>query len=57
MKPPIFEVEKLRVEREEVILHEVNWRVEQGQHWVILGSERLGQDITTQRVDRLPDAD
>jgi iron complex transport system ATP-binding protein len=40
---PIFEVEKLRVEREEVILHEVNWRVERRQHWVILGSNGSGK--------------
>lgn len=39
----IFEVENLRVEREEVILHEVNWRVEQGQHWVILGANGSGK--------------
>jgi iron complex transport system ATP-binding protein len=40
---PIFEVEKLRVEREAVILREVNWRVEQGQHWVILGANGSGK--------------
>src|SRR5271170_5611927 len=39
----IFEVEKLRVEREAVILHEVNWRVERGQHWVILGANGSGK--------------
>jgi iron complex transport system ATP-binding protein len=45
MKPtgPIFEVEKLRVEREAVILHEVNWRVQRGQHWVILGANGSGK--------------
>jgi len=40
---PIFEVEKLRVEREAVILHEVNWRVERGQHWAILGANGSGK--------------
>jgi iron complex transport system ATP-binding protein len=40
---PIFAVEKLRVEREAVILHEVNWRVERGQHWVILGANGSGK--------------
>jgi iron complex transport system ATP-binding protein len=40
---PIFEVEKLRVERDAVILHEVNWRVERGQHWVILGPNGSGK--------------
>jgi iron complex transport system ATP-binding protein len=39
----IFEVEKLRVEREAVILHEVSWRVERGQHWVILGANGSGK--------------
>src|SRR5271167_274669 len=45
MKPtkPIFAVEKLRVERDAVILHEVNWRVERGQHWVILGANGSGK--------------
>ena len=40
---PIFAVEQLRVEREVVILHEVNWRVERGQHWVILGANGSGK--------------
>ena len=40
---PIFEVKKLRVEREAVILYEVNWRVERGQHWVILGANGSGK--------------
>jgi iron complex transport system ATP-binding protein len=40
---PIFEVEKLRVEREAVILHRVDWRVERGQHWVILGANGSGK--------------
>ena len=39
----IFEVEKLRVEREAVILDEVDWRVERGQHWVILGANGSGK--------------
>src|SRR6202012_2191397 len=43
MKEAIFEVTKLRVEREAVILHEVNWRVEAGQHWVILGANGSGK--------------
>ncbi len=39
----IFAVEKLRVEREAVILSEVNWRVESGQHWAILGANGSGK--------------
>jgi iron complex transport system ATP-binding protein len=39
----IFEVENLRIEREAVILHDVNWRVERGQHWVILGANGSGK--------------
>jgi iron complex transport system ATP-binding protein len=39
----IFEVEKLRVERDAVILHEINWRVERGQHWAILGANGSGK--------------
>lgn len=40
---PIFEVDKLRVVRDAVILHDVSWRVEQGQHWVILGANGSGK--------------
>jgi iron complex transport system ATP-binding protein len=40
---PLFEVQKLRVERDAVILYEVNWRVERGQHWVILGANGSGK--------------
>jgi len=40
---PIFEVAKLRIERDTVILHEVNWRVKRGQHWVILGANGSGK--------------
>jgi len=41
--PPIFAVEKLRVARDAVILRGVNWRVERGQHWVILGANGSGK--------------
>jgi iron complex transport system ATP-binding protein len=43
MNELVFSVEKLRVEREAVILHEVNWRVERGQHWVVLGANGSGK--------------
>jgi iron complex transport system ATP-binding protein len=39
----IFEVRNLRVERDAVILHDVSWRVERGQHWVILGANGSGK--------------
>ena len=39
----IFEVTKLRIEREAVILRDVSWRVEAGQHWVILGANGSGK--------------
>jgi iron complex transport system ATP-binding protein len=43
VRPPLFAVENLRVEREAVILHDVSWRVEPGQHWVILGANGSGK--------------
>jgi iron complex transport system ATP-binding protein len=43
MKPPIFEAENLRVERDAVILRNISWRVERGQHWVILGANGSGK--------------
>jgi len=40
---PIFEVKKLRIERDAVILRGIDWRVEHGQHWVILGANGSGK--------------
>jgi iron complex transport system ATP-binding protein len=43
MKVPVFEVNDLRVEREAVILHDLSWRVERGQHWAVLGANGSGK--------------
>ncbi len=44
MRKPVLAVEGLRIEREGVvILDDVSWRVEPGQHWVILGSNGSGK--------------
>jgi iron complex transport system ATP-binding protein len=40
---PVIEVSALRVEREAVILESIDWRVERGQHWVILGANGSGK--------------
>jgi iron complex transport system ATP-binding protein len=41
---PVLAVSGLRIERgETVILADVNWRVEPGQHWVILGGNGSGK--------------
>jgi iron complex transport system ATP-binding protein len=41
---PVLEVQDLRIERgNTVILDEVSWRVEKGQHWVILGANGSGK--------------
>jgi iron complex transport system ATP-binding protein len=41
---PILEISNLRVQRDGVvILDDVNWRVERGQHWVILGANGSGK--------------
>lgn len=39
----MIDVTALRVEREAVILERVDWRVEAGQHWVILGANGSGK--------------
>lgn len=44
MTKAIFLVENLRIERGgTVILHDVNWRVDRRQHWVILGANGSGK--------------
>jgi iron complex transport system ATP-binding protein len=41
---PILEISNLRIQRDGVvILNDVNWRVERGQHWVILGANGSGK--------------
>jgi iron complex transport system ATP-binding protein len=39
----VIALSKLRVEREAVILESIDWTVEQGQHWVILGANGSGK--------------
>lgn len=41
--PPVISVSKLRVEREAVILEAIDWTVQRGQHWVILGANGSGK--------------
>jgi iron complex transport system ATP-binding protein len=40
---PIIEVLGLRVDRDALILDSVDWRVDKGQHWVILGANGSGK--------------
>jgi iron complex transport system ATP-binding protein len=40
---PVIAVSELRVEREAVILEGINWAVQRGQHWVILGANGSGK--------------
>lgn len=43
MNEPILSVRNLRIERgDTVILDGISWRVERGQHWVILGANANG---------------
>jgi iron complex transport system ATP-binding protein len=41
--PPVIEITALSVERESVILESIDWRVERGQHWAILGANGSGK--------------
>jgi iron complex transport system ATP-binding protein len=41
--PPVIEVSGLVVERDVAILRGIEWRVERGQHWVILGANGSGK--------------
>jgi len=44
VRAPILEVSNLRIERGgTVILNDVSWRVERGQHWAILGANGSGK--------------
>jgi len=43
-KQPILEISGLRIQRgDTVILDDISWRVERGQHWVILGANGSGK--------------
>ena len=42
--PPVLEISNLRIMRDRtVILDDVSWRVERGQHWVMLGANGSGK--------------
>jgi iron complex transport system ATP-binding protein len=41
--PAVIAVSNLRVEREAVVLEAIDWAVERGQHWVILGANGSGK--------------
>jgi iron complex transport system ATP-binding protein len=41
--PPVIEVSGLVVERDVSILRGIDWRVERGQHWVIVGANGSGK--------------
>ncbi len=43
MSKTVIDIVGLRVEREAVILERIDWRVEAGQHWVILGANGSGK--------------
>jgi len=43
LAPPVIEVSGLVVERDVAILRGIEWRVERGQHWVILGANGSGK--------------
>ena len=43
MGKAVIDIAGLRVEREAVILERIDWRVEAGQHWVILGANGSGK--------------
>ncbi|MGH7987945.1 MAG: ABC transporter ATP-binding protein, partial [Candidatus Binataceae bacterium] len=40
---PVIRIEGLRIERDEPILSRIDWTVERGQHWVILGANGSGK--------------
>lgn len=43
-RPPVLEVAHLRIQRgRTVILDDISWRVDPGQHWVILGANGSGK--------------
>ncbi|MGH7931536.1 MAG: ATP-binding cassette domain-containing protein, partial [Candidatus Binataceae bacterium] len=41
--PPVIRISQLRIERDAPILNCVDWLVERGQHWVILGANGSGK--------------
>ncbi len=43
IEAPVIEVAGLRVDRDALILDAVDWRVDAGQHWVILGANGSGK--------------
>ncbi|MDR2863747.1 MAG: ATP-binding cassette domain-containing protein, partial [Puniceicoccales bacterium] len=40
---PLIKVRELCVERDRAILHRINWTMNPGEHWVILGANGSGK--------------
>jgi len=47
-RPIIFELKDVSLVRERVLLQDVNWRVEAGEHWVVLGRNGAGKTLLLQ---------
>jgi iron complex transport system ATP-binding protein len=43
LRAPVIEVNSLRVDRDALILDDLNWTVRRGEHWVILGANGSGK--------------
>ena len=58
-RPPVLSVEQLSVRRGNVaILRDISWRVERGQHWVILGANGSGKtSLLSSLTGYLPPSD
>ena len=54
LSQPIFQVDQLRVERGTLILDQVSWRVERGQHLVIFGAKGFLRLPAPDNVGSLP---
>src|SRR5215467_16320351 len=40
---PVIQISRLRVERDAIILDAIDWTVERGEHWAILGANGSGK--------------
>ena len=54
---PVVEIKGLRVKYDKVVLKKIDWKINRGEQWVLLGSNGSGKDDVTDVNGWIRDSD